>query len=649
MNMMIEFRIGLSALIWLAAAGIAQGENVVFPEDAAVVDVTRAPYSAKGDGQTDDTLAIQRALDDHPSGNAIIYLRNGTYLVSDTLRWPAGAHGGVWMKRTILQGQSQEGTVIRLTDDAAAYQNPAETKAVLYTGGPPAQRFRNSIRNLTVDTGAGNPGATGVQYMANNQGAVHHLTVRSSDPENAGVIGLDLGYANEQGPCLIREVTIQGFDLGIRTRHSVDSVTMEFIRVRDQRQLGVLNDGQVLSVRGFKSQNAVPAMKNTGSHSVLTLIDAQLDGPTNAPSRGAAILNEKDAMLFARNVKTHGYAAAIQSDTPRGTDERQVAEYASHAPHSLFGAPGQRSLDLPVRETPDVPWGDVRKDWISPLALGGKADGKTDNTGALQRALDAGRKTVYLPNGNWRFEGVVRVPAGVQRILGCEAKLTGKGTLVILPGSGPLRLERLDLIYSQVKIDHRSPRTLAISSVTLGGGGYLSANGSGDLFLEDVCGGPWRFERQNVWARQLNPETQETKIVNEAGQLWILGLKTEKGGTLVENRAGASTEVLGCFAYANTADEKPPMFINHRSDLSFTMGESVLRRQPFRQVVKETRRDETRVLSMEDVPDRGGGSRLALYVGRASGVRIVRNMEYQPEQWLAGPDHGDDHRVWLAE
>jgi hypothetical protein len=105
--------------------------------------------------------------------------------------------------------------------------------------------------------------------------------------------------------------------------------------------------------------------------------------------------------------------------------------------------------------------------------------------------------------------------------------------------------------------------------------------------------------------------------VNEGGTLWILGLKTERGGTLIENRTGARSEVLGCFAYANTADEKPPMFINDKSALSFTVGEMVIRRQPFRQVVREVRGDQTRVLSMDDVPDRGGGSRVALYVGRA--------------------------------
>ena len=46
--------------------------QISFPLGSEVVDVTKEPYFAKGDGKADDTEAIQRALDDHPNGDFII-------------------------------------------------------------------------------------------------------------------------------------------------------------------------------------------------------------------------------------------------------------------------------------------------------------------------------------------------------------------------------------------------------------------------------------------------------------------------------------------------------------------------------------------------------------------------------------------------
>jgi hypothetical protein len=129
------------------------------------------------------------------------------------------------------------------------------------------------------------------------------------------------------------------------------------------------------------------------------------------------------------------------------------------------------------------------------------------------------------------------------------------------------------------------------------GTGHISAGpGCGDLFIEDA-GGKWRFNRhQRVWARQLNPETRGIpEIVNDGGQLWVLGLKTEYLSTKIVNRNGARTEVLGGLMYPVHAveDETLPMFLNQDSDISLVHGVSVYKKN-HKVYMRDIRGTETR-------------------------------------------------------
>lgn len=55
------------------------------PWQDGFLDITKQPYNAKGDGKTDDSDAIQKAIDDAYASNLIVYFPEGTYLVSKQL------------------------------------------------------------------------------------------------------------------------------------------------------------------------------------------------------------------------------------------------------------------------------------------------------------------------------------------------------------------------------------------------------------------------------------------------------------------------------------------------------------------------------------------------------------------------------------
>ena len=142
--------------------------QVQFPHGSGVIDVTLPPYNAKNDGKTDVTEIIQQALDDHPNGDYIIYLPNGTYLISRQLSWPKAEKEEHSYRKTILQGESMGGTHLVMQDNAYGYDNPDAPRAMLYTGMGNFAHNRNAIRDITLHTGKGNPGLIGIRFNANN-------------------------------------------------------------------------------------------------------------------------------------------------------------------------------------------------------------------------------------------------------------------------------------------------------------------------------------------------------------------------------------------------------------------------------------------------------------------------------------------------
>jgi hypothetical protein len=122
-----------------------------FPDSMKVVDIKKA-FGAVGDGKTDDTAALQKAIDRR--GGAFVYIPNGTYLVRDRIRYNQGPN-----VLPSIQGESRDGVIIKLADDAVGFGNPQQPRAVLplVPGGMKdklsADYFKTKLRNLTIDTG----------------------------------------------------------------------------------------------------------------------------------------------------------------------------------------------------------------------------------------------------------------------------------------------------------------------------------------------------------------------------------------------------------------------------------------------------------------------------------------------------------------
>ncbi len=584
-----------------------------YPDDCGWLNVREAPYSAHGDGKHDDTDSIQRAIDECQATGRVIYLPAGTYLISKTLKFqPGRGHG-----RNNVRGESRERTTLRLKD--AIFNDISKPQPVLtlgFCGNEERQRgsadwFNNNIAELTVDTGLGNAGAIGLQFYSNNTGSLRDVTIRSGD--GAGVIGLDLAYFDMNGPLLVKRLQVEGFEIGIKTGGTVNSQTLEHITLAGQKQVGFLNEGQCLAIRGLKSRNAVTAFQS--KLGIVALVDAELIG-NGAASDSSAIVSRE--ALFARNIRATGYKLAIENTDDEGRPSvagSDVAEFVSAPVLSLF--PGRTSsLNLPVEETPE-PALDRLTEWANIRSH--RRVTESDDTAALQRALDSGATTVYLPKGSdSHVTDTVTIGPKVRRLTGLFGKLRGHtlkdrdAPVLRIAGDSaePLVIEDCSLA---LKIESRSRRTIVVRNCEANG----VLLGEGKVFFENVVG-KWEIgPRQQLWARHFNTEEEGVHFLNAGGQAWFLGLKTERGGPLIVTRTGGRTEVLGGLSYTTTNGKLGPMFVTEDAALSVTLGEVCYSGDPFHTLVRETRQGEAKDLKRGDASLRASflqGSRLPLFV-----------------------------------
>lgn len=567
----------------------APEKTPALPDDYGHIDV-RLHYGAVGDGEHDDTEAIKRAFAENdnrvPIEYQTVYFPEGNYLISDMIRF---------RRFMVVRGAGREKTRITLKDRSQGYQDPKVPRAAFavgydwpYVNRSRRQRAGNAIGSyifdISIHTGKGNPAVLGLDFHCNNVGCVENVDIISGDGQ--GLVGLDF-KRGWPGPCLMRDIRIHGFDVGIGAAHREYSLVFSGIELKNQNVVAISNGGNVLSLENVASLNRVPAVQNRGG-GLITLINSRLRG---GDAKNTAIQSD-NASIYLRNVVVDGYGSSIvESQTPKGGTSETIARRSEPEITEYFTGPfdhptalsDKGSLKLPIKQTPRIArpplqqWQNVRD--FEDLVMEG------DWAAAIQAAVDAGKPLVYFPAGaKYLIKQDVVIRGAVRTFFGGSPKTeidngtkdSGAGPALVLDPSLPQF--QFDLLGTK-HVRHEGPTALVFRHC---GTRHVSAGPDcGDLFIEDT-GGPWRFNRhQRVWGRQMNPETKGVpEIINDGGQFWVLGMKTEYLSTKIVNRNGAQTEVLGGLMYPvhPVNDETLPMFINEDSDMSLVHGVSVYKK-----------------------------------------------------------------------
>ncbi len=421
-----------------------------------LIDVTAAPFGADPTGETDSADAIQAAVTFGRRHKLAVFFPAGTYRISRSIACVAGwteeetarrrylPHSEYWPCVLIADRRDGKHPRIILAEHSPGFSDPDSPQPMLdfYAknwqrpahGSPPKPGRQNNVNfhatllGFELEIGAGNPGAVCVSFDAAEGSSLQDCRFLIRDgfagmtggPGSGGIVA-NCKFEGGAYGCYVDSGRPPGTYVGCRFRGQRNCAVAK----RDRANLSLVGCTFELA-RGVHAARVAPV--KLGS---LSMIDCRIHYEPGEKFTAAVLA---DSALYLRDVYIRDADVLVEPTQHRaipGNPGRQhVRELA--APYDFEGvatAPVYRDGRCSEEPFAEIEAGEPPADlitrhiweddelprWNSPAVVnvrdcGVIGDGTTDDTDALQRAIDE-HHTLFLPKGAYRVSRTLRLRA----------------------------------------------------------------------------------------------------------------------------------------------------------------------------------------------------------------------------------------------